>query len=390
MLVTLTVTRQAPLRLTCSACDPRLGQKAVWKTVELKGPAGAEDRVVAAALSQSDKCLVVVAECILPSIGMARYETRVLVYDLSGGRLLGEQSFADFRTGSLAVVLDGAAVLRGRDGRLLIADPVGQQPAEVLAAIKDGEPAAGPVFSPDGRTFAVASHQRPRGSVIRVFEWASRSLRQRFEADSTKVTALAFSPDGATLASGHEDGTILLWDLTGKSASPAWLRRPTPPATLWQRLRDPGAARSGEAMQELVHRPDIALSLFRKHRDLLSLRAPSAARLKELLALLDAEKQADRKAALRELYRVRRLVEPQLRQALAAKPSVEVQHSLARLLADLPRLTPDEVFHVRCVEVLERIGTPAARKMLRELAAGPSSAILTREVSTALRRLAAR
>jgi hypothetical protein len=58
------------------------------------------------------------------------------------------------------------------------------------------------------------------------------------------------------------------------------------------------------------------------------------------------------------------------------------------LLAGLDRLTAEEVLQVRCVEVLERIGSDAARKMLRELAKGPATAIPVREASAALRRLA--
>ena len=42
-------------------------------------------------------------------------------------------------------------------------------------------------------------------------------LRESFGEDNPAVTSLAFDPDGKTLASGHEDGTIRLWDVaTGK------------------------------------------------------------------------------------------------------------------------------------------------------------------------------
>jgi len=45
---------------------------------------------------------------------------------------------------------------------------------------------------------------------------------------------------------------------------------------------------------------------------------------------------------------------------------------------------------MRGVEVLERIGTPEAKKLLETLSSGETAARLTREAKAALRRLNAR
>jgi hypothetical protein len=52
--------------------------------------------------------------------------------------------------------------------------------------------------------------------AVRVFEWATRAERLVFRAGHSDALALAFAPDGRTLASGQRDTTNCLWDLMGR------------------------------------------------------------------------------------------------------------------------------------------------------------------------------
>jgi WD40 repeat protein len=73
------------------------------------------------------------------------------------------------------------------------------------------------VFSPDGRTLAVA-----RGSTVQLWDVATRKRLVCFEGHEGKVICLAFAPDGTRLASGSYDKTVRLWNverLRGKNPS---------------------------------------------------------------------------------------------------------------------------------------------------------------------------
>ncbi|MGH7223239.1 MAG: hypothetical protein ACRELF_08425, partial [Gemmataceae bacterium] len=139
------------------------------------------------------------------------------------------------------------------------------------------------------------------------------------------------------------------------------------------------------ALFALVDSTDRAVSLSRRH-----LRPATAerARWRKSIADLDDGDFAVREKASRELRELGVEAELVLRRAAAEKVTLEVRRRLEQILAS------DEMKHpsgaslrkVRAVQVLERIGTPAARELLVEWSRGDADAWLTQEAKASLRR----
>jgi WD40 repeat protein len=312
----------------------------------------------------------------------------------------------DAATGkSLWHVEGGVAWLQGLafspDGKLLAtADPFGAIALYDVAAGREvrrvaAQPGSNNAlslgFSPDGRLVAVTSYDfTARKAAVRVVEVAAGVLRHEFaEGHGGPVTALAFSPDRKRLATGSTDTTVLLWDLTAPADGVA-TGKPSAEELdrLWAALADPDGRAAFKAMRRLASAPEEAAALLAKH---VKSAEGGADVIAKLIAALDDDRFDVREAAHKDLLALGKSAEEPLKKALAAKPSAEAKRAIEDLLDKLKDKgqgpPPDLVRALRAVEVLENLGTPAAKKVLEELAKGGADAPPTAAAKEALGRL---
>jgi hypothetical protein len=199
-----------------------------------------------------------------------------------------------------------------------------------------------------------------------------------------------FSPDGARLASGSEDASVLLWDVR-KVLGPAPPAPALPTAAdldaWWRDLARADGDGAYKAVWRLAAAPAQSVPLLRER---LRPAAPiDGKRVERLIADLDADEFAAREAASRELEALGQRAGPALRRSVAGRGSVEAKRRAERLLGPLEagRQAAEHLRGLRALEVLEAAATPEARELLRALAKGAPDAVLTREAAAALARL---
>jgi hypothetical protein len=164
---------------------------------------------------------------------------------------------------------------------------------------------------------------------------------------------------------------------------------PAEAEALWAALAGADAARAHQAVASLAAAPEVALSLLQGR--LRPAPPPDVARIRRLIGDLDATKFSVRDAALRALGELREEAGPLVREALARQPSLEVRRRLQSLLAGGQVVrSPERLRELRAADVLERIGSGGARRLLEALAGGAPEARLTREARASLGRLSRR
>ncbi len=232
-------------------------------------------------------------------------------------------------------------------------------------------------FSPDGRYLASVSDGwgRIANRSLRVFEVATGTEIHTFKKE-LPLFAAAFSPDGSKLAVGGADATAVILDLnnlTGKQR-----RVHLTEAELlarWEGLGAADAARAYEARADLLHAAQSAVPFLAGR--LRPAPAIDAGRVAGWIKDLDSGTFKVRAHAFKELERLGELVRAPMRKALAAKPPEETRQRLESLLGRLNQLSPSRLRTLRAIEILERLGTPEALRVMARLTRGNPDGLAT-------------
>jgi WD40 repeat protein len=241
----------------------------------------------------------------------------------------------------------------------------------------------GIAYSPDGGTIATASMD----GTVRLWDAFTKREIGRLAGHRGWVLDVAFSPDGTRLVSSGMDTTALVWDVRRFTKRPG-RAVPLSAADLeacWKDLAA-GSAQSYQAMGKMLAAPEQSVKLLGER--VKAAPAAKARRIEALVADLGSEQFKVRDQAMKELEKLGEVAAPTLKKASSGDPPLEVKRRLDIVLGKLSTWPPETLRQVRAVEVLEHVGTPAARAVLERLVRdGAPEARLTREAEVARRRM---
>jgi RNA polymerase sigma factor (sigma-70 family) len=297
---------------------------------------------------------------------------------------------------ALAVSPDGAVVACILDGGGFGHQPVADRLAlcdagtgKVLRRWSDsGKPARTGdhlAFSSDGRLLASSD-----GSVLHVWEVATGKEIGTFRGHRGEIRSLAFSANGRRLASSSLDSTVLLWDLAValRAAGPAAGKAEEQGvAEWWEDLLSADARRGYAAVWRLAEAPARSVPLLRERLKPASAMLEKA--IRQHIADLGSATFTVRQKAFEQLKDLGLAAATALREASKKDLPLEVRRRLDQLLEGVTGrpVSGEWLRTLRGLAVLEHAGTPEARRLLRELAAGAQGAWLTREAQAACERL---
>ncbi|MCI0682022.1 MAG: WD40 repeat domain-containing protein [Gemmataceae bacterium] len=247
------------------------------------------------------------------------------------------------------------------------------------------------VTAADGRMICVRSPETPN---LKIIEVATGKERLSLPVAASTITSMGFAPDGWHLVTGSQDGSVTVWALgpiaganLGPNAGPNAGASADAKAA-WQDLGGDDARLAFRAMRRLLATPPAAMELARQHVQPTPL--PDEGLVAKTIRDLDSPIFAARQRAQDELTKLGDAIRGHLDKAAADRTAtIEMRQRVAAILKRLDGNAPagDQLRELRLVELLERLGTDAARAELERLAKGAPAAPLTLAAQESLQRL---
>jgi len=211
--------------------------------------------------------------------------------------------------------------------------------------------------------------------------WHGRGPREQ-------IYSFAFSPDGTRLATGVQDGTCLVWDISSTEQKRP-KSKPVDDEQIqkwWNDLAGTDAKQAHQAIWGLTNHPEQALRLLREKVHSISM--PLADEVEKQIAALGDASFAKREAAAKALEQFEELARPALEKAIAQSSSAEARRRAESLL-NRPSITQysDKRRLIRAVEVLEQITTPESIQLLKLISKGAPEDLATRATADAITRV---
>ncbi|MGE0529307.1 MAG: WD40 repeat domain-containing protein, partial [Bdellovibrionales bacterium] len=247
-------------------------------------------------------------------------------------------------------------------------------------------------LSPDGRLLASTAgwpqHLGDSPDIPHIHLWDVVTGKQIASfTDGGFISSLTFSPDGNKLASGMDNGSVLIWDL-----KPFRDRLPKESKNLsaeefellWNDLTSEDGRKAYQAVWSLALANNSMA--FLKKKILPPMEVPDA-KIRRWIADLDNKKFNVRTRAARKLRQLGRQAEIALCNALKTSPSLEQKLRIETLIRELPETPVGSVRMLRTVQILGRSRSDAARRVLATLAQGRSTDAWTQQAIHALHRM---
>jgi hypothetical protein len=239
-------------------------------------------------------------------------------------------------------------------------------------------------FTPDCRYFVYGLNS----GELAIYDLSERKEPLTVPAHRGDVRSLAFSSDGARLASGGADSTSLIWDFSAlvKHMKESKIGQHAQELLQdWNDLAADNGIRANAAIWRLAQSPDKALALLRDKFK--PPQKPEPAQIEQWIRDLDHARFAVRESASKSLAEIGEEAREQLKQALKKGPAAEANRRITALLKSLgePRV-PRQLRPMRAVEVLEHIGSVEARQLLVEIGKQTTDGEVKREIDFTLER----